>query len=147
MPGRDDPPLQQARFELWPHDADVGVRGFGPTKAIAFAQAARALTALVTDLEQVRPEQRAEFDCSAADDELLLAGWLNEVIYAMATRRMLFSDFTVELAGTALHAVGRGESVDVVRHQPAVEPKGATLTGLRVAAIPGGFLAQCVIDV
>ena len=36
-----------AAWEHFPHDADVGVRGFGATPAEAFAQAALALTAVV----------------------------------------------------------------------------------------------------
>jgi tRNA nucleotidyltransferase (CCA-adding enzyme) len=138
---------EPARFELWPHDADVGVRGFGPTKAQAFAQAALAITALVTDPARVAARVPVEFCCSAPDDELLLARWLNEVIYAMATRNLLFARFEVSLQGDSLQATGHGEAVDRQRHEPAVEPKGATLTGLRVAATAAGWLAQCVVDV
>ena len=46
--------------------------------------------------------------------------------------------------------VGRawGEQLDAARHEPAVEVKGATYTGLRVAEDPDGrWTAQCVIDV
>jgi SHS2 domain-containing protein len=39
------------RWEHFPHDADVGVRGFGATAAEAFEQAALALTAIVTTAE------------------------------------------------------------------------------------------------
>ena len=41
-----------ARWELFPHDADVGERGFGATPAQAFEQAAEALTAVVTQALQ-----------------------------------------------------------------------------------------------
>jgi SHS2 domain-containing protein len=41
-----------------------------------------------------------------------------------------------------------GEPVDVGRHQPAVEVKGATYTGLRVAREnDGAWVAECVVDV
>jgi SHS2 domain-containing protein len=47
-----------------------------------------------------------------------------------------------------LHAIVRGERVDVVRHEPAVEIKGATYTALRVERLDDGtWLAQCVVDV
>ena len=39
----------RAGWEHFPHDADVGVRGFGATAAEAFEQAALALTAVVTN--------------------------------------------------------------------------------------------------
>jgi SHS2 domain-containing protein len=40
-----------------------------------------------------------------------------------------------------------GEPVEVERHAPAVEPKGATFTELKVSKEGGGWIAQCVIDV
>jgi len=65
----------------------------------------------------------------------------------MATRRMLFSRFAVRLQGARLAAEAWGEPVDGARHQPAVEVKGATYTGLRVAPQDGGWVAQTVVDV
>jgi len=52
-----------SRWEHFPHDADVGIRGFGPTAAAAFEQAACALTAAVTSSNvepkgDVRPNAR-----------------------------------------------------------------------------------------
>jgi tRNA nucleotidyltransferase (CCA-adding enzyme) len=136
-----------ARWELYEHDADVGVRGLGESKAEAFAQAGLALTAAVTDPGSVRPLERVELRCAAPDDELLLADWLNALVYEMATRRMLFSKFDVRLDHGRLSAAAWGEPVDRARHHPAVEPKGATLTTLRVARHGEGWLAQTVIDV
>jgi len=78
---------------------------------------------------------------------LLLADWLNALIYEMAVRRMLFGRFQVELNGTQLSAQASGEAVSVPRHHPAVEVKGATYTTLRVAPVDGGWLAQTVVDV
>jgi tRNA nucleotidyltransferase (CCA-adding enzyme) len=86
--------------------------------------------------------------CEAPDDELLLVQWLGALIYEMATRSMLFSRFELRLEPG--HLVGRafGEPVDVPRHEPAVEVKGATLTELAVRREPdGSWVAQCVVDV
>ena len=134
-------------WEHFEHGADIGVRGFGPGKAAAFEQAALALTAVITDPATVRPAETVAIDCRAADDELLLAAWLNAVVYEMAVRRMLFSRFEVRLEGAHLSARAHGEPVDPGRHQPAVEVKGATLTAVRVAPAGDGWLAQTVVDV
>jgi len=134
-------------WEHFEHGADVGVRGFGTSKAEAFEQAALALTAVVTDPAEVLPRERIELSCEAPDDELLLAEWLNALVYEMATRSMLFSRFAVSLAGNRLSAEAWGERVDVARHRPAVEVKGATYTMLRVAPQGEGWLAQTVVDV
>lgn len=138
----------RARWELFEHGADIGVRGFGDTRAEAFEQAAMAVTAVVTDPAGVEPREMVQMSCEAPDDELLLADWLNAVIYQMALRRMLFRRFEVKLEGRRLQARAWGEPASVARHHPAVEVKGATYTALRVGpAQQGGWLAQTVVDV
>lgn len=142
------PSEQHARFETFTHDADIGVRGYGPTLEAAFEQAALALTSVITDLEKVEPAERIEISCGAPDNELLLMDWLNAVVYEMATRRMLFSRYHIELRDGRLWGWAFGEPVDVKKHEPAVEVKGATLTALSVTErIDGTWIAQCIVDV
>jgi SHS2 domain-containing protein len=138
----------QGSWEHFPHQADIGVRGIGLTKEAAFESAAHALTAVITDLESVAPIQSVTIVCEAPDDELLLVDWLNALVYEMATRKMLFSRFNVCVNDHSLHATAWGESIEVARHQPAVEVKGATYTELSVKRDEEGrWVAQCVVDV
>lgn len=137
-----------ARWEHFDHSADIGVRGVGPTKEAAFEQIAVALTATITDPAAVRPAVAVEIVCEAPTDELLVVDWLNALVYEMATRRMLFAVFTVTLEDSRLTGTAWGEPVDVGRHAPAVEVKGATYTALRVAQdADGAWVAECVVDV
>jgi SHS2 domain-containing protein len=132
----------------FPHEGDVGVCGFGSSVAEAFENAARAMTAVVAPLESLESREDVAVVVEAPDLEILLVDWLNAVIYEMATRRMLFRDFRVEIAGGSLRGEALGEPVDRERHAPAVELKGATFTELRVVRDPDGrWRAQCVIDV
>ncbi|MBR9650515.1 archease [Thalassovita aquimarina] len=132
----------------FPHQGDVGVRGIGRSMAEAFENAARALTEVVAPLASIRSEQSVTVSCRATDPSILLLDWLNEVTYAMATRSMLFGEFHVRISGDVLKGEMRGEPVDRARHEPSVEPKGATLTELCVKQQPDGlWLAQCVVDV
>jgi tRNA nucleotidyltransferase (CCA-adding enzyme) len=140
--------LSEKRWEHFDHQADVGVRGFGSSKEEAFEQAAIALTAVITDPGSVAARETVEVACEAPDDELLFVNWLNALIYEMATRRMLFACFQVLIDGEKLRAKVSGEAIDGARHEPAVEVKGATCTGLVVKRDEAGFwLAQCVVDV
>jgi SHS2 domain-containing protein len=136
-------------WEHFEHRADMGVRGIGRDMAEAFAQAALAMTAIITDPAGVRPEHSIRLACHEADPELLLVDWLNQVIFEMATRGMLFSRFEVHIGGNGeLQAEIRGEAVDRTRHTPAVEIKGATFTELAVQQqADGSWMAQCVVDV
>ncbi|MFO1376762.1 MAG: archease [Steroidobacteraceae bacterium] len=142
----------QAAQELFAHGADIGVRGRGRTLELAFANAARALTTVVTDPASVRAVTTVDVRCGAPDCEQLFVAWLNEIVYQMSTRRMLFARFDVEVtrddAGPwRLCAQLAGEPVDVARHQPAVEVKGATFTALEVSEHDGEWVAGCVVDV
>jgi len=140
-------PQPAARWEHYPHEADMGVRGFGSTKAEAFEQAALALTAVITDPAVVEQRDSVTIECQAGDDEMLFAEWLNNLVFEMATRGMLFSRFAVRIEGSRLNAQAWGERVEVARHRPAVEVKGATYTTLRVARQGSGWMAQTVVDV
>jgi len=145
---RQNPARPAAYWEHFMHVADVGVRGFGPTVAQAFEQAALALTAVITEPELVRDRHRVEIVCKAPDAGILLADWLNALVFEMATRGMLFSRFEVTIDGLQLTANAWGERVDGARHHPAAEVKGATLSELEVAKDDNGkWHAQCVVDV
>lgn len=134
-------------WEHFDHGADIGVRGYGASPAVAFEQAALAMTAVITDPASVAQREVVPIRCEAGDAELLLASWLNALVYEMSVRRMLFGRFEAAIDGTRLHGRAHGEPVDVQRHHPAVEVKGATLTELRVAREGDGWLAQTVVDV
>jgi SHS2 domain-containing protein len=135
-------------WEHFAHDADIGIRGIGATREEAFEEAAMALSAVVSDPAAIAAGEAIAVECEAPDDELLLAEWLNALIYHMATRRMLFSRFEVRIEGARLTGKAWGEPVEVARHKPAVEVKGATYTQLRVEHDETGtWLAQCVVDV
>lgn len=136
-----------ARWEHFPHEADMGIRGFGSTEAEAFEEAALAMTAVVTDLETIEPREAVTIECVAPDSELLLVEWLNTLIYEMSTRHMLFSRFKVQVDGAQVSAQAWGERVEPARHHPAVEIKGATYTALRVARENDEWVAQTVVDV
>jgi tRNA nucleotidyltransferase (CCA-adding enzyme) len=140
--------MSEARWEHFAHQADIGVRGIGPTLASAFEQAAVAMTAVICDVDGIETKTRVEIDCAAPDAGLLLVEWLNAVILEMAADGLLFGRFEVQIDDHRLHGTAWGEPVDVARHTPAVEVKGATLTELQVKQDANGdWIAQCVVDV
>ena len=135
-------------WEHFSHDADIGVRGFGPTKEKAFEEAALALMHVITDVDRVQPKQSVEVTCEGDRLEVLLVEWLNALIFEMATAKMLFSRFVVTIDDGKLIGHSWGEPIDFLRHEMIVEAKGATYTELKVEPEAGGrWVAQCVVDV
>lgn len=136
------------RWEHFPHQADIGVRGIGSSKEKAFEQAGLALIAVITDPHLISPETAVTISCQAPDGELLLVDWLNALIYEIATRKMLFSRFEVIIKNSRMNATVWGEKIQTSKHKPAVEVKGATYTDLHVRQEENGaWVAQCVVDV
>jgi tRNA nucleotidyltransferase (CCA-adding enzyme) len=134
-------------WEHFHHQADIGIRGIGRTLDEAFAEAAVALMAVICSPQKVEPKEAVRIHCQGGDMELLFVDWLNELVYEMATRGMLFGRFEVTVAGDELDGRAWGETADPQRHETAVEVKGATYTQLKVAHRDDKWIAQCVVDV
>ena len=131
--------MTEGRWELYSHPSDIGVRGRGATREEAFAQAALALTSVITDLEKVQPKQAVQIECKEQDDDLLFLCWLSSLLYEMDTRRMLFSRFEVKAIEGGIKAKAWGEPVEV---------KAATYADLKVQRKDDGtWVAQCIVDV
>jgi SHS2 domain-containing protein len=140
--------MEQGHWKHYSHPSDVGIRGIGPTREDAFAQAALAMTAVVADLAKIEPKEPVGIVCREDDDELLFFAWLNALLYEMATRHMLFSRFEVKAIDGGLNATAWGEKVDRDKHDPAVEVKAATYGDLKVVRnAEGNWIAQCIVDV
>lgn len=140
--------MTEPHWEHYSHPADMGIRGFGRTREEAFAQAALALTAIIADPATIEPRTAVEIVCEEDDDEMLLWYWLSAVLYEMATRNMLFGRFDVRPVEGGIKATAWGETVNVARHDPAVEVKAATYMDLKVRRdAEGAWMAQCVVDV
>ena len=105
------------------------------------------MSAVVCDLNAVQTGQKVVLNCEAPDSELLLVECLNQLIFEMSTRKMIFSRYAVEIERGRLHGQAWGEPIDRARHEPAVEIKGATYTALRVCNQDGEWMAQTVLDV
>jgi len=136
-----------ARWEHFPHGADIGVRGVASTIDGAFEQAALALSAIVAEPESLAAKVMIDVECEAPDAELLLVDWLNALIYETATRHLLFGRFEVQIEGTQLKARVWGQAIDLGSQELTVEPKGATYTALSVRREDGSWVAECVVDV
>ena len=140
--------MREDSWEHFEHDADIGLSAIAATREGLFEVMSQALTAIITEPAAVRPVEPVSLSCEAPDDALLLVDWLNALIFEMATRRMLFGSWHVELSGQKLQGQVQGEVVDRLRHQPVVEVKGATYTALSVEQdSEGSWHGQCVVDV
>ena len=134
-------------WEHFHHQADIGIRGIGESIEEAFEEAAVSMVAVICDPETIEAKEQVRISCEGTDTELLLADWLNAIIYEMTIRNMLFCKFKVRIEAEKLTARVWGEKADEKKHDMAVEVKAATYSQLAVENQDGRWIAQCVVDV
>jgi SHS2 domain-containing protein len=135
-------------FEVFEHTADVGVVARGRTLEELFANAGLAMFHLVADLDAVAERERQELTVEGQDWESLLVRWLNELLYWLDAKGMLFRRFQVEeLSPYRLRAVAWGERMDPRRHDLHMGIKGVTRHLLQVGREDGWWRAQVVFDI
>jgi len=130
------------------HTADIGIEVEAPDQAGIFTRSALAMFDLMFGLGTIgRKEKRLVVAHGDSLEEMLVA-WLNEVLYACAADKMVFSKFTdAELSGDSFSAWGWGERIDPVVHIQDMEIKAATYHGLGFRATEGGWTARIIFDV
>ena len=134
-------------FEIIDHTADVGVVAYGTDIYRAFANAAKGLFSLITELEDVEEVLYRDIEINAQDQESLLVRWLNELIYLFDTENILFKVFNIQqLTSTYLKAVACGEQVDTARHKLKTGVKAATYHMLKIDE-GDGFKVQVLFDI
>lgn len=135
------------KWEHFTHDADIGIRGMGSTPAKAFEMAALALTAIVVDPSLVKQEILLHLEQEEQNMEFLFYEWINQIIYNMSAKKMLFGGFDITLTDTKFTATLKGQETQKLQHDLGVEVKGATFTELEIHEKEGVWVAQCVVDV
>jgi SHS2 domain-containing protein len=102
---------------------------------------------IVANLDDVRPvrEMTIAVDGTRLDD--LLFDWLNEILYAFESQRLLLAQFDVQIDAAGLRATACGEAADESRHRLEHEVKAITYHGLKVERTSEGYLAEIIVDI
>jgi SHS2 domain-containing protein len=135
-------------WELFEHQADVGLLVRGRDGAELFVEAGFALLSLLCDPATVEPRQRYELAGDAGSAEELLVDWLNDLVYLFEGERVVWCNIEVPLwQPTRYRAVLEGEPADPDRHELRGIVKAATYHGLSVDQDASGWTARVILDV
>jgi len=112
-----------------------------------FANAAKGMFSLITDLRKVKTTYRKEINITAPDKESLLVAWLNELIYTFDVEQLLFKKFDIiKLTDNLLRAIAWGEKVDSNRHPIKLGIKSTTYHMLEIKKNQG-YHAKIFFDI
>jgi SHS2 domain-containing protein len=135
-------------YELVDHTADIGVRLWAPTAEEVFEEAGRALFSLVCDPLHVGEVEVVDLELEAEAMDLLLAAWLNELLYVFEARGLVLTEFEVLVLGEhTLRARVAGEPLDTSRHIVCGGVKAATLHELSLERREDGWEGFVLLDV
>jgi SHS2 domain-containing protein len=132
------------RWEEIEHTADVGLRLWAEDLEDLFATAARGMFALITDLDEVTPQQKVHVVLDAMDAEVLLVDWLNELLYLSEETGLAFVEFCFQaLDSTHLEAMVHGGAfTDYLAYI-----KATTFHSLDICQTSEGYETDLVFDV
>jgi SHS2 domain-containing protein len=137
-----------AGYEHFEVEADVGVRGWGPSRATAFEQIALGVFALMVAPEEVEAYETREVRAQGETPEALLVNWINECLYIHEIEGFVVQRVEmVVLERERLHAVLHGEPIDPARHPPGTVVKAATMHGVQVSLSGNHHEARIILDV
>ncbi len=137
----------EKEFEIVNHTADVGIIAYGASMKEAFANAAKGLFSLITELDDVEEVMHRDIELTAPDQESLLVEWLNELIYLFDAENLLFKRFDItQLSQTHLKARSYGHEVDSSKHRIKTGVKAATYHMLKVEK-GNGSKVQVLFDI
>ena len=137
----------EKEFEILDHTADAGIIAYGASMNQAFANAAKGLFSLITELDSIEELFQLDIELVAPDRESLLVEWLNELIYLFDAENVVFKRFDItELNDTQLKARSYGEKVDSSKHKLKMGVKAATYHMLKVDKT-NGCKVQVLFDI
>jgi SHS2 domain-containing protein len=137
-------------YEILEHTADIGIRAWGVSLPDLFVNSALAVQSIALDAANARALNRYSLEASGEDEEALLVNWLNEVIYYLDGRRVVFARLEVPLITSSnLRAEARGEPRDPERHPARLVVKAATYHQLKLHHPAGQdhWMAEVFLDI
>ena len=140
--------MDEAAYEYFDVDADVGIRAWGPTRADAFAKAAEAVFGLIVSVEDVEARETREARAQGDSSEALLVNWINECLYVheiegFVARRVEMTAVDDRFAHGMLH----GEELAPGRHRLGTIVKAATAHDVLVQMRDGRHEVRLIVDV
>ena len=133
-------------FEELDHTADVLMRVRGATITEIFSDAGRAMFHVMYGSCEDRGVKR-RFALEAEDLESLLIDYLSELLFITDVENIVFCSFDIDIEGTRLSAVARGEPFDPARHAAGALIKGISFFGLEIVKEEEAYAVDIIFDI
>lgn len=115
------------KYEYFDVTADIGFIAYGNDLNEAFENAGLAMFNIISNTDEIIPQNEISFDITSEDEVSLLYDYLEELLFFHEIEFMLFSEFHVEIdENLHLKATIKGEEIDWDKHERKTEIKAIT---------------------
>ncbi len=110
--------------------------------------AAQGMTCVMADISTIEPKHIERVEVKAKELAGLMFEWLNEIIYLIEAKNLIFSQFNItNISETRISAQIAGEAPDTTKHRLKSEIKACTYHALRVENTNSEWVAQVIFDI
>ncbi len=140
--------MNETKYRIIDHTADIGVHVYGADPQKLFANAAYALFDLITDLKTLKGDHTKKITVTGENWSDLMVNWLRELLYFWAGRERLVKQAEIlAISQNKLIASLKYDPYDPNRHIIKDEIKAVTYHQLEVKSGPSGWEARIIFDV
>jgi len=132
------------KFEFLEHRADIKFRAYGNTLNKLFENVTLAVSSYLGSGVKIEPIKCKTINVSGQDNESLLYGFVDELIYLLEVEKFVVSKAEVTMRGYNLKAEVYG---DDSKKYEIKQIKSPTYAEMYVKKVKDGWEAQMVLDV
>lgn len=135
------------------HTADIGLNVYGKNLEELFENSSLGMFSLLTDIKKISANRKVNVKVNAPDIETLLVSWLNELIYLIGSKKMLFNKFRINRIYKNnnlfnLEGIVFGEKINLAKHHFYLEVKSTTYHNLEIKKnSKGQYYTTIIFDV
>ena len=136
------------KYILIDHTADFGIHVFGQNPKELFANAAKALFDIITEIEQVKGVNHFNMHIGGDDWSDLMVNWLREILYLWNGKEFLINPVRIiSISENELLATVYYDCFDLNQHYIKTEIKAVTYHQIQVYKKLSGWEAKIIFDV
>jgi SHS2 domain-containing protein len=141
------------QYDFLPHTADAKFRAYGRDLSGVFRNAARAMFAIMTDIEVIKPKLRFEIRLAARSEQAALFDFLDRLIFLLDTEGFLLKDAEVHVAREKVEGNEKFVITGAIigdyhkGYEVSGSVKAVTYSDMSIEKTGKGLVATVVVDI
>jgi len=136
------------KYKLLDHTADLAIQVNGKDLNDLFRNSSIAIMDLSYPIYTVKNKIEHTISATGNDAEQLLVNWLQEILYLMEVKKLVFCDIGLEITNrTQAKGTLFGEKINYKIHEPLNDIKAVTFSNLKIVRKGNNYSTEIVLDI